>query len=107
MREAPLPGQPGAPRTVIATPGPGSGPIRHVSLAEACQMVPFPVDLPQSVPSGFTLADVTVFQPDPGIPPSQVFVIYQRPGAYQPRSRSPIRRQAAARSARRRARRGR
>lgn len=84
LREAPPPGQPGAPRVVIATPGPGGGPIRHVSLAEARQLVSFPVALPQSVPPGFILADVTVFQPDPGIPPSQVFVIYQRPGAYQP-----------------------
>lgn len=84
VREAPPPSQPGAPRAVIATPGPGGGPIRHVSLAEARHLVSFPVALPQSVPPGFILADVTVFQPDPGIPPSQVFVIYQRPGAYQP-----------------------
>jgi hypothetical protein len=84
VREVPPPGQPGAPRVVIATSGPGGGPIRHVSLAEARQRVSFPVALPQSVPSGFTLADVTVFQPDPGMPPSQVFVIYRRPGAYQP-----------------------
>ncbi len=84
VREAPPPGQPGAPSAVLATPGPGGGPIRHVSLAEARQLVSFPVALPQSVPSGFTLADVTVFQPDPGMPPSQVFVIYRRPGAYQP-----------------------
>ncbi len=84
VREVPPPGQPGAPRVVIATSGPGGGPIRHVSLAEARQLVSFPVALPQSVPPGFVLADVTVFQPDPGIPPNQVFVIYQRPGAYQP-----------------------
>jgi len=84
VREVPPPGQPGAPRAVISTSGPGGGPIRHISLAEARQLVSFPVALPQSVPPGFTLADVTVFQPDPGMPPSQVFVIYRRPGAYQP-----------------------
>lgn len=84
VHEEPPPGQPGAPRVVIATQGPGGGPIRHVSLAEARQLAPFPVALPQSVPPGFTLADVTVFQPDPGAPPGQVFVMYGRPGAYQP-----------------------
>ncbi|MGI8689544.1 MAG: hypothetical protein ACR2M3_13300 [Thermomicrobiales bacterium] len=84
VREAPPPGQSGAPRAVITTPGPGGGPIRHVGLAEARQLVSFPVALPQSVPSGFTLADITVFQPDPGMPPSQVFVMYHRPGANQP-----------------------
>jgi len=84
VREVPPPGQPGAPPAVLATSGPGGGPIRHVSLAEARQLVSFPVALPQSVPPGFVLADVTVFQPDPGTPPSQVFVIYRRPGAYQP-----------------------
>ena len=84
VREVPPPGQPGAPRVVIATSGPGGGPIRHVGLAEARHLVSFPVALPQSVPPGFTLADIEVFQPDPGTPPSQVFVIYRRPGAYQP-----------------------
>ncbi len=84
VREAPPPGQPGAPRAVLATSGPGGGPIRHVGLAEARQLVSFPVALPQSVPPGFTLADIEVFQPDPGTPPSQVFVFYHRPGAYQP-----------------------
>ncbi len=61
--------------TLIVAPG---------ALSAARQLVSFPVALPQSVPPGFTLADVTVFQPDPGMPPSQVFVIYRRPGAYQP-----------------------
>jgi len=84
VREVPPPGQPGAPRAVFATSGPGGGPIRHVGLAEARQLVSFPVALPQSVPPGFTLADIEVFQPDPGTPPSQVFVFYHRPGAYQP-----------------------
>ncbi|MER3485048.1 MAG: hypothetical protein C4345_02795, partial [Chloroflexota bacterium] len=45
---------------------------------------PFPVEIPRAVPTGFALADVTVFQPDPSTPLTRVFVTYRRPDASQP-----------------------
>ncbi len=84
VREEPAPGQPGAPPAVLATAPPSGGPIRHVTLDEARRSVSFPVSPPQLIPSNFVLADVTVFQPNPAMPPSQVFLTYRRPGAAQP-----------------------
>lgn len=84
VREVPAVGQPGAPKAVVGTPGPHGGPIRRVSQEDAARAAPFPVDLPRTVPTGFALADVTVFQPDPSTPPTRVFVTYRRPNAHQP-----------------------
>ncbi len=84
VREEPAPGQPGAPSAVVATAPPSGGPIRQTTLDEARRAVSFPVVPPQSVPPGFVLADVTVFQPNPAMPPRQVFLTYRRPGAAQP-----------------------
>lgn len=84
VREEPAPGQPGAPPAVLATAPASSGPIRHTTLDEARRAVSFPVAPPQMIPPGFVLADVTVFQPTPAMPPSQVFLTYRRPGAAQP-----------------------
>lgn len=84
VREEPAPGQPGAPPAVLATAPASSAPIRHITLDEARRAVSFPVAPPQSIPPGFVLADVTVFQPNPAMPPSQVFLTYRRPGAAQP-----------------------
>lgn len=84
VREEPAPGQPGAPPAVLATAPPSGGPIRHITLDEARRAVSFPVVSPQSIPPGFVLTDVTVFQPNPAMSPSQVFLTYRRPGAAQP-----------------------
>jgi hypothetical protein len=84
IREVPAPGQQGAPPERTTTPASGGGPIREVGLDEARRLAPFPVALPASPPEGFALASVTVFQADPGAAPTQVFVRYQRAGAYQP-----------------------
>ncbi len=81
VREEPQPGQPGGQRIVIPTTPPGGGPFRTVTLAEAQRAVIFPVNLPQSVPTGYAVATVQLFQPDPATPPQQVIVTYGRPGA--------------------------
>lgn len=81
VREEPQPGQPGGQRIVIPTSPPGSGPFRAVTLAEAQRAVAFPVNLPQSIPTGYALARVQLFQPDPATPPQQVIVMYGRSGA--------------------------
>lgn len=83
VREVPPPGQPGALPTRVGTPSSG-GPLRQVTLEEARRLVAFPVALPQAMPQGFTLAEVTIFQARAGTPPSQVFVTYRRPAAAQP-----------------------
>lgn len=84
VREEPAPGQPGAPPAVLATAPPSGGPIRQTTLDDARRAVAFPVALAQSIPPGFVLAEVTMFQPNPTMPPSQVFLTYRRPGAAQP-----------------------
>jgi len=81
VREEPQPGQPGGQRIVIPTPLPGGGPFRTVTLADAQRAVAFPVNLPQSVPAGYALATVQLFQPDPATPPQQVIVTYRRAAA--------------------------
>jgi len=81
VREEPQPGQPGGQRIVIPTAPPGGGPFRTVTLAEAQRAVAFPVNLPQSVPTGYALTTVQLFQPDPATPPQQAIVTYMRKGA--------------------------
>jgi len=81
VREEPQPGQPGGQRIVIPTVSPGGGPFRTVTLAAAQRAVNFPVNLPGSVPTGYVLTTVQLFQPDPTVPPQQVTVTYERIGA--------------------------
>ncbi|MGI8690045.1 MAG: hypothetical protein ACR2M3_15820 [Thermomicrobiales bacterium] len=81
VREEPQPGQPGGQRILIPTTPPGGGPFRTVTLAEAQRAVAFPVNLPQSVPAGYGLTTMQLFQPDPATPPQQVIVTYGRSGA--------------------------
>ncbi len=80
VREEPQPGQPGGQRIAIPTSPLGGGPFRTVTLPEAQRVVAFPVNLPQSVPAGYTVAAVQLFQPDPATPPQQVIVTYGRAG---------------------------
>lgn len=81
VREEPQPGQPGGQRIVIPTTPPGGGPFRTVTLAAAQRAVAFPVNLPQSIPAGYAMTAVQLFQPDPATPPQQVIVTYGRSGA--------------------------
>lgn len=81
VREEPQPGQPGGQRIVIPTTPPGGGPFRTVTLTAAQRTVAFPVNLPQSVPAGYAVTTVQLFQPDPATPPQQVIVTYGRSGA--------------------------
>ena len=80
VREEPQPGQPGGQRIVVPTMPPGGSPFHTVTHAEAQRAVNFPVHLPGSVPTGYALTTVQLFQPDPAAPPQQVTVTYERTG---------------------------
>jgi hypothetical protein len=78
------PGVPGASGTPTIPGVPAAGPIHTVTLDEARRLAGFPVALPRALPPGFVLGRVTVFQPSADAAPAQVFVTFERPGAFQP-----------------------
>jgi len=71
VREEPQPGQPGGQRIVIPTAPPGGGPFCTVTLPDAQRT--------QSVPPGYAVVKVQLFQPDPAVAPQQVTLTYGAP----------------------------